>query len=389
MSFDFDRSVDRAGTGSIKYAAGRGLDPNLPDGYLPMWIADMDFACPAPILDALHARLDREILGYTQLCEPTYFEAVCGWFKRRFGWEVKREQLLYSSGIVTAIYAAVAELTKPGDGVILMTPAYHPFDDAIKRHGRTPVYSRLIRADGRYEIDFSDFEEKAKDPRNTLFFLCSPQNPTGRVWTERELRKMGEICFANGVFVVSDEIHADLVRRGVTHIPFATLFPEEKRLITCTAPSKTFNIAGLQHANLVIPDKALHARWTEKGCCGHVNALSPAAVQAAYTACEQWLEALKAYLDENFAAFSEALLQGVPRARFTVPEGTYLAWVDFSRLGLSDGELESRIGRAGVLAQYHGSFVDHDEGCMRINLACPRAVVLEAARRIAEALRGA
>lgn len=387
MRYDFNEVIDRHGTNAISYEACRLLRPELPVDFLPMWVADMEFASPPEVLSAMRARLDRRVLGYTGLFEADYFDAVTGWMRRRYGWEVGAEQIVYSSGIVTAIEVAVEHLTEPGDGILLMTPAYHPFDDSIKRFARTPVYNRLVKQNGRYEIDFEDFERKARDPHTRLFFLCNPQNPTGRVFDEATLRRLGEICFQNDVFVVSDEIHADLLRVGKTHIPFGKLFPGEKRLIVCTAPSKTFNIAGNQHANLLIPDPGIRAKWQEHRYCGQPNCLSVPAVIAAYTLCDEWLTELRAYLDGNFACLKAFVDDELPRARFSVPDGTYLAWLDLSGYGLSDAELKACTTRAGLFIQFAEDFVENGTGHARMNISCPRARLQEGLHRLQRALQ--
>jgi cystathionine beta-lyase len=386
MQYDFDEIIDRRGTYSIKLEAGRKLNPSLPDDYIPLWIADMDFACPEPILAAMRARLDRRILGYTATENDLYLDTVVRWMKRRYDWQIEPDWISFSSGIVPALFAAVDCLTQPGDAVLMMTPAYHPFDAAVKRHGRKALYAPLLANEGYYEINWADFEEKAQRPDCTMLFFCSPQNPTGRVWTEDELQRVGEICFANGLFLVCDEIHADILRQGQTHIPLAKLFPDEARLMTCTAPSKTFNIAGNRHANLIIPDETIRRQWNARANLGHPGALTVDATIAAYTQCDGWLEALKAYLDGSFSMLDKALKERLPKAVFSVPEGTYLAWINFSKLGLTDAQLNECISRAGVFAQFSGSFVHNDTGCMRLNMASPRQVLAEAIDRICKAL---
>lgn len=383
MTFNFDEHIDRTGTHSIKFESSRLAEVKNP---IPLWIADMDFACPQPVLDAMHARLDRRILGYSTIDDPAYYAAVTGWMQRRHGWTVDPASIVFADGIVTALYEAVEHLTKPGDRIMMMTPSYGPFNAAVLRNGRTPVYNKLIERSGYYTIDFDLLEKQASDPSCTLLFLCSPQNPTGRVWTEAELRRVGEICFANNVFVVSDEIHADLVRLNQTHIPFATLFPDEKRLMTCTAPSKTFNLAGNRHSNLIIPDPVIASEWKKASYCGHPGPLSIDATIAAYNLCEDWLDALRAYLDENFAFLKTYFAEHLPKAVFSIPEGTYLAWVDASAYGMTDGDLEAAVSRTGVIVEFSDDFVADTEGHMRINCACPRAVLAEAMRRLTAAI---
>ncbi len=386
MPFDFDEIIDRKGTQSIKYEAGKTRTPHLSENALPLWIADMDFATPAPILDAMRARLDRRILGYSSIDDRAYLDSVAGWMQRRFDWTIDPKHIVFSAGIVSTLYAAVDILTKPNDGVLMMTPAYHPFDQAVRDLGRKPIYNRLINCDGYFTIDFADLERKLSAPSCRMLFWCSPQNPTGRVWTQEELRRVGELCFSNDVFVVSDEIHFDLVRAGVRHTPLAKLFPDQKRIVTCTSPSKTFNIAGNRHANIIIPDEAVREQWRHSAYCGHPGPLSIAATMAAYNECADWLEALQAYLDDSFAMMADAIQTTMPKAKFRIPEGTYLGWVDLTAYGYSEKELNRRISENGVFVQFGEDFLADGEGFMRINIACPRSILSEALRRIAEAL---
>ena len=386
MKYDFDETVDRTGTASIKLEAGEKVNPYLPKEHIPLWVADMDFACAPEILQAMHERLDRRILGYTNLsveCEAS----TCRWMERRFGWKPEQEQIVFSAGIVSALFAAVSRLTKPGDEVCFLTPAYHPFDDAVKKQGRVPVYSRMIRKDGEWTIDFADLSAKLSRPNCALFFHCNPHNPTGRVFTETELTRLGKLCFANDVMVVSDEIHEDLTRKSITHIPLAKLFPQEKRVITCTSPSKSFNLAGNNHAHLFIPDEALRRDWTKNYYNGHPSALSNQATIAAYDRSEDWLEELRVYLDGNFAMMKQLLDERLPKAVFSIPQGTYLAWVDLSGYGLSEQELKRRISQAGVFVQFGEDFVDNAECFMRVNLASPRTILREGLERICNALK--
>ena len=385
MKYNFDEIIDRTGTNAVKLEAGTKVNPYLPEHHIPLWVADMDFACAPEILRAMQTRLDRRILGYTNLSDACKTSA-CRWMERRFDWKTEPEQVVFSAGIVTALFAAVARLTKPGDEVCFLTPAYHPFDDAVIKQGRVPVYSRMICQDGAWTIDFADLSAKLSRPNCAMFFHCNPHNPTGRVFTETELKRLGKLCFANDVFVVSDEIHADLTRKGITHIPLSKLFPEERRIITCTSPSKSFNIAGNCHAHLFIPDDALRRDWTKNYYNGHPNALSNEASVAAYDRCEDWLEELRGYLDESFAMMQQLLTERLPKAKLSIAQGTYLAWVDLSGYGLSEQELKRKISQAGVFVQFGEDFVDNGACFMRVNLASPRSVVREGLERICRAL---
>ncbi len=385
MQYDFDEIIDRADTDSIKLEAGAKINPDLPRESIPLWVADMDFACAPQILDAMQGRLGRRILGYTDLSD-TCRQSACRWMERRYRWSVSPEQIVFSAGIVSALYAAVARLTAPGDEICFLTPAYRPFDDAVKKQGRTAVYSRMEKRNGFWQIDFDDLAQKLRRPGCKLFFHCNPHNPTGRVFTEAELRRVGELCFESGVFVASDEIHADLTRGGVTHIPLAKLFPEERHILTCTSPSKSFNLAGNNHAHLFIPDAALRRDWVKNHYNGHPSALSGVAAIAAYDRCEEWLDELRAYLDGSFAMMKQLLDQRLPDAVFSIPQGTYLAWVDLRAYGASERELKRRVSKAGVFVQFGEDFVDNADHFMRVNLASPRCVVREGLERICRAL---
>lgn len=386
MRFHFDEIIDRAGTNSVKFDAARDANPLLPEDFVALWVADMDFACPEPVLQAMKARLDRRILGYVALTDDRYYEVLDGFMRRRHGFGVKKEQVVISEGVVKAMQVAVAQLTKPGDRILMQTPGYHPFEDAALLHGREPVFSPLRQEQGRWLVDWEDFEKKVKDPAVTLFFLCSPHNPTGRVWTEPELRRMVELCRENGVFVFCDEIHHDLLRRGVEHISLPALYPGDKDWICATAPSKTFNVAGNSMSNILFGDEEMAALWRKNRWCGGLNALSIEATKAAYSLCDEWLDALRDYLDENFRFLDTFLKDHLPRARFSIPEATYLAWVDLRAYGLTDAELNEKVSRAGLFIQFGDSFIRHGEGFARINLGCPRALLAEGLQRLKNAL---
>lgn len=385
-AYDFDRIVDRHGTNSVKYEAHPD-DGLLLEDYIPMWIADMDFACPRPVLDAMKARLDREILGYSMLSGEDYYSAVTGWMKRRHNWDVDPYSIVYSSGIVTAINVCVDKLTAPGDGVIINTPCYTPFYSAILKYGRTPLYSPLRNEDGYYRFDYDQFAALCADPAAKLFFLCSPHNPTGRVFTEEELRRIADICLNNDVFIVSDEIHFDILRPGVKHIPLATLYPYEQRLITCTAPSKTFNLAGNHLANIVIHDPEIKKRWAAENWGGMPGPLAIPACRAAYDECAGWVDAMNAYVADNFGYIDAYVQEHMPKAAFRVPEGTYLAWIDLGGYGFSDGQLKERIAKAGLYVEYAEDFVADAQGHIRVNIACPRATLEKAMSLLADALQ--
>lgn len=385
MKYDFDERIDRTGTDSIKLESGLKINPYLTREHIPLWVADMDFACAPPILSAMHARLDRRILGYTDLGTEVK-DSVVRWMSRRFEWEPSEDEIVFSAGIVAALFAAVARLTDPADEVCFLTPAYQPFDRAVRLQGCVPLYSRMIEQDGYWTIDFDDLANKLSRQSCTMFLHCDPHNPTGRVFTEAELKRIGESCFSNHVFVVSDEIHEDLTRAGFQHIPLAKLFPRERGIITCTSPSKTFNLAGNNHAHLFIPDPLLRRSWAKQYYNGHPSALSNGASVAAYDESEDWLEGLRLYLDESFRMMKDFIGERMPKANFTIPEGTYLAWVDLSGYGFKEDELKKRVSAAGVFVQFGEDFVDNGYNHMRVNIASPRSVLREGLERICRAL---
>lgn len=384
MNYDFDRVIDRRSSNSTKWDFMSTRKPEATADTIPMWIADMDFASPPQVVEALHQRVDREIFGYSEFATPRYFRAVCGWFQRRFGLFVNSRDVVAAPGVVDAVRMMVLALTQPGDGVVIQRPVYPPFTHTVEETGRRVTDNPLVNTDGYYTMDFTDLEAKLADPANRLMILCSPHNPVGRVWTEDELRRVGELCQTYGVPLVSDEIHGDFLRAGQRHTPMAALFPQWKDLITCTSPSKTFNLAGLSLSNIVVPNQAHRARLEELGLLsGLTNPLSIAAAQAAYEQCDAWVDQLNAYLDLSFAFMAEFLASRLPEAVFCVPEGTYLAWLDVSAYQTDTARLEVDLVReAGVMLQCGDSFGAEGAGWLRLNCACPRAQLEAALERL-------
>jgi len=394
VPYDLDEFIDRNGTNSVKWEAMRTMDPKAGPDTLPFWVADMDFPCAECVIEALHGRVDRKIFGYSTHRDAEYFRAVCGWYRHRFGWYVNSEDIFYSPGVVPAIAFLIDLLTESGDGVIIQRPVYYPFSNMIRSHERRIVNNALVEKGGRYEIDFDDLEAKASSPRNKLLILCSPHNPVGRVWTEAELERLGRICLDHGLFIISDEIHYDLVRRGVRHIPLETLFPEEKsRIITATAPSKTFNLAGMQLSNIVIHDRGLKARWRNYVCdrlgMSSPNALAIVATEAAYAEGEDWLSAVNDYIDGNIAFVKDFYARNMPLAEFHPPEGTYLTWTSLKAYGLSQEEIMALMSEeARVLVEAGTMFGEEGESFVRMNVACTRKTLEEGLERMAAALEG-
>lgn len=385
---DFDTVIDRKNTNSLKYdfAPERGM----PADVLPLWVADMDFRAPQAVLDTLHRAVDHGIFGYSDV-KADYYEAVSGWFSRRFGWEPRREWLVKTPGVVFAIAMAVRALTLPGDGVLIQPPVYYPFFSVIRGNGRRVVENPLVCRDGRYTIDFADFERKLAEHRVKLFLLCSPHNPVGRVWTLEELRRMGELCKKYGVYVLSDEIHCDFAFPEHPHHIFLSAVPElAEQTILCTAPSKTFNIAGLQVSNIWIPDKQIRTAFLQeidRSGYSQLNSLGLAACQAAYASGEAWLDRCRAYMRENLDFLRSFLAERVPGIRLVEPEGTYFAWLDCSGLGLCRRELNDLIVYGAKLWLDAGHIFGGDGGqYQRMVLACPRATLEQALLRLEAAV---
>ena len=385
----FDEIIDRRNTGSLKYdfAVKRGK----PADVLPLWVADMDFRVPPCVTRALEERIRHGIYGYSEPSEA-YFTALEKWFSSRHGWQIRPEWLIKTPGVVFALCAAVRALTQKGDAVLIQQPVYYPFTESIVDNGRKLVVNELVRSGGKYSVDFEDFERKITENDVRLFILCSPHNPVGRVWTREELTRMGEICRKHRVFVVSDEIHADFTYPGHRHIVFASLGPEfAQNSMICTAPTKTFNLAGLQISNIFIPNQEVRRKIRrEIGRAGYsqANVMGLIACRAAYEEGAQWLDALKEYLTENLSFVRGFLRERLPEIRLTEPEGTYLIWLDCSALGLSDRELDRLMTEKAKLWLDAGPvFGQGGSGFQRINIACPRSILEEAFRRLEAAVR--
>jgi cystathionine beta-lyase len=392
MKYNFDEYIARRGTGSLKWDS-MGMDTiEGADKAIPMGLADMDFRCAPQITAAVAKRLEHGIMGYSLGNTGEYLDSVCGWFNRRFGWKVDSGHIIYSPGVVPALGFLIEILTDPGDGVIIQQPVYHFFFEFAESHGRKVVNNPLINRDGRYEMDFADLERKAADPNNRLMILCSPHNPVGRVWNEDELKRAARICMENDVTIISDEIHCDLTRCESRHIPLAKLVPEYgDRIITCTAPSKTFNLAGIQLSNIIIHDEILRNKWYKYvldlyGLFGGTALAYPAAI-AAYNESEDWLEQLKVYLDSNIRYVYDYLGNYLPKAVVSPCEGTYLIWVDLRAWNYSREELKAVLhDGAGVLVAMGNDYGEEGDGFIRINAACPEVLLKEGLRRLIWAL---
>lgn len=395
MKFDFDRIIDRCGTWSDKWDMSdeqlRGYDmaEKRPEDGIYMSTADMDFQCAPCIKEALQKIVDRNLYGYTslnRLVVPEYYEAVKGWMKRRHKWEIDAEDIMYVDGTIEALRLTLSTLTQPGDGVLITPPVYSPFNEMIQLTGRKVVKSHLINTDGYYTIDFEDFEKKAKDPHTTAFVNCSPHNPSGRVWTEEELLRLYRICEENGVLFISDEIHADLVRMDQEFIPIGRLV-DGKNLIVTTGANKSFNIAGLHASNIITKNPEFRSKLSEYTGWISPTPFTVAAVIAAYTEGDEWLDQVRAYLDGNLEWAVDFLHKNMPKVRVRKPEGTYILWMDFRDYGLSVKELRHRIcDVAGVIKEQGALFdEDHGDGFERVCLSTSRLLVQKAFQRICAA----
>ena len=380
MTYDFDRQITRRGTGSYKWDSAGSAE------VLPMWVADMDFPTAPAIVEALRRRVEHGIFGYTRVPD-SYYDAVTGWFARRHGWRFDREWMIYTSGVVPALSAVIKALTVPGDKVLVQTPVYNCFFSSIRNNGCETVSSPLVFTGTTYTVDYEDLERCAADPRVKVMLLCNPHNPTGRVWRREELVRIGEICLRHGVTVIADEIHGELVLPGHRYTPFASISEEFLRhSVTCTSPSKAFNIAGLQIANIICADAGLRAgidRAININEVCDVNPFGVIATQAAYNEGEEWLDRLLEYLQANYLYMREFCREHLPAFPLTVLEGTYLVWMDCRKLGLSSEELEQRLIAEACLWLNAGTMYGAEgEGFMRWNIACPRATLAEGLRRM-------
>lgn len=389
MNYNFDQIVNRMGTNSIKYdfAVERGM----PADVLPLWVADMDFPTAPAITEALVKVAEHGIYGYSDT-KKDYFDAVYHWYRNRFQWETKGEWLIKTPGIVFAIAAAVRALTKEGDAVIIQQPVYYPFSHVIVKNNRKLINNPLVYENGTYHIDFDDFEEKLIKHQVKLFILCSPHNPVGRVWSKEELTKLGDLCMKHKVTVIADEIHSDFTYPGNRHTVFANIKEEFlENSIICTAPSKTFNLAGLQVSNLFVANKELRKKIRdeiERTGYSQLNTMGLIACQAAYEKGAAWLEELKDYLKGNLDFLRSFLKENIPQITLVEPEGTYLVWLDCKALNLNEKELENLIVNKAKLWLDRGTmFGEEGSGFQRVNIACPRATLEKALIQLAEAVK--
>ena len=386
MKYDFDKIIPRRGTNSVKW------DVAKEDGVIPMWVADMDFQAAPCIRQALKERMDHGVFGYT-LVPNSYYESIISWFDRRHQWHIERDWIIYTSGVVPAISAIIKALTEPGDKVLVQTPVYNCFFSSIRNNGCTTAENALVRKGNSYEIDFDDFEKQAADEKTKVFLLCNPHNPAGRVWTPDELSRMNDICLKHGVKVISDEIHCELIMPGYKFTPFAAVSKAcQDNCITTNSPTKSFNIAGLQIANIItnndtIKRKIDRAININEVC--DVNPFGVIALQAAYNEGESWIDQLNLYLWENYKVLKDFFQEHLPKLKVLKLEGTYLVWIDISATGLKADELTNELLQHGKVMVNSGTMYGKTTGAdyLRLNIAMPRSLMLEALQRIAQVLQ--
>ena len=383
MTYNFDENIERQNTASIKYDLCGTIFGK--EDVLPMWVADMDFRTPDFVLEAIRKRAEHGILGYS-IRTDAYFDALIQWLKRRHNWQIQKEWVVFSPGIVPALNMAVLAFTKEKDKIIVQPPVYFPFFGAVKDHKRELLYNPLIMRDGRYHMDYDNLEKLCRDGARMLI-LCNPHNPAGNAWKPEELRQMADICLKYNVLMVSDEIHSDLVNRGFKHTVLASLSPEiSAQTVTMVASSKTFNLAGLSTASVVIENPELYIRFNEILDTLHIgmgNIFGNVAAQAAYTHGDEWLDQLLDYIDGNIQYVMDFVEANLPLLEVIRPEATYMVWLDFSKLGLSDDELKSFvINKAGLGLNQGIQFGPGGEGFMRMNLACPRSTLEKGMARL-------
>ncbi len=386
MQYNFDQVIDRENNRSSKYDErmkkfGRA-------DVIPLWVADMDFQTAQPIIDALKARAEEGIWGYTSRPD-SYFEAIRGWQLRRNGWDINKEMMSWSLGVVPALSAIVKLFSEPGDKVMIQTPVYSEFYDVTEAWGREVLENKLVEKDGRWTIDFEDFEAKAKEAK--IFLLCSPHNPLGIVWTREELERMTRICFDNNVLFVSDEIHSDLIFHGKKHIPTAMVSEEAaSKVISCISGTKTFNLAGLQASTTVFPNKEYKEKFDKFWMAMDIhrnNAFSSVAMEVAFNEGEEWLEQLLVYLDGNFHFIKEYFEKNIPQIKPVMPDATYLVWLDCRGLGMDNETLRSfMIDKAGLGLNEGYTFGRSLTGYMRLNAACPRSILEKALKQLKDAV---
>lgn len=388
MPYRFEEVIERAGTDCVKYDARKNVFGS--EDVIPMWVADMDFRTPPFVTAAIRKRAEHELFGYF-LKPDGYYQSIIGWMERRHGWKVEKEWIVFSPGIVPALNMSVLAYTQPGDKIIVQPPVYFPFFSAISNHGRQLVYNPLEFAGEGYRMDFDQLESVI-DSSTKMLILSSPHNPVGRVWTSDELRQLGKICSRHNILVLSDEIHHDLVYRGSKHIPMASLGEDiAQNTVTCVAPSKTFNLAGLSTSSLIIPNADLRKKFSKVIDDLHVsngNIFGVVASEAAYREGDQWVDELMLYLEGNLAYLESFIREQIPQIKVIRPQATYMVWLDFRDLGMDQQRLKDfLVFKAGIGMNDGSVFGTGGTGFMRMNMACPRSVMTGALEKLKAAMK--
>lgn len=385
MKYNFDEVINRFDTKCLKWDGLEERFGILDKGVLPLWVADMDFEAPKCVIDAIVNRASHGIFGYAGGYN-SYYDSVINWMRNRHNWYIKKEWIVFTPGIVPALNIIVKALTKPGDKVIIQSPIYPPFFKSVMNNGCEVVNNPLKFNGEKYVMDFDDLEKKI-DNTVKLMFLCSPHNPVGRVWSKEELKRLGDICIRNNIILVSDEIHSDLVLKDYKHTPLASISEEfAQNAIVCTAPSKTFNIAGLQTSNIIIPNEVIRNKFLKaRESCGisKPNTFGIEALEAAYRYGEEWLDHILVYIEQNLNYLTKYIEENIPRVKVIQPEATYLVWLDLRKLGLNKNDLENIIFNKGKLILNQGyTYGKEGEGFVRINIACPQSILKEGLSRL-------
>ena len=377
MEYPFDELIERRGTGCVKWDEMSDAD------IIPLWVADMDFAVAPAIQEAIRKRAAHPVFGYTYV-QDDYYEAVISWFLRRHHWTIQREWILYTTGVVPAMSCVIKALTMPGEKVLILSPDYNCFFSSIRNNGCEVLENKLVRKNYSFEIDWNDFEIKCADEKTTVFLLCNPHNPTGRIWTRKELERMRDICHLHHVRIVSDEIHCELIMPGYHFCPMGII---DSEAIILNSPSKSFNIAGLQIANIICQDAEIRRRIDRainiNEVCD-VNPFAPIAVKAAYNESEEWIDELNQYLWQNYQTLDLFFSEELPQCKVCKLEGSYLVWIDVSALGIPVEQLCERLLNKGKVWVNPGTMygTESGKGYIRINLACPRNRLIEGLKRI-------
>ncbi|MBS4214449.1 MULTISPECIES: MalY/PatB family protein [Neobacillus] len=388
MKYNFDIEINRHNTASAKWDETENLfgEKNL----LPMWVADMDFQSPAPVIEAIIKKAEHGIFGYTTRPD-SYYRAIIDWMQERYNWSVQKEWICYSPGVVPALNYLVQTFTNPGDKIVIQPPVYYPFTNAIVNNNRQVVYNQLKHENGNYSMDLEDLRDRI-DENVKMLILCNPHNPSGRVWTKDELTELGKICIENNILIVSDEIHCDLVFKGKTHTVFASISEEfAEHTIVCTAPSKTFNLAGLQTSNIIIPNQKLRDEFNatmNRLSLRHTNTFGIAATESAYRFGGEWLEQVVDYIEKNLNFLSEYMENNIKEIKVIKPEASYLVWLDCRELGLDKEGLKQLMLKHGNVAFNQGyTYGPGGEGFIRMNIGCPRSILEEGLRRLEKAVK--